>query len=146
VRDLEITLGERPESTAIVPVTPEQQEEPSTSQGTAWLGIMAMSMNQQLAEAMDLPADQQGVLVGQVQPGSPADKAGLRGSDKAVTLDGQEFAIGGDVITAWNGEAIANMPELQARVRRSQPGDEITLTILRNGRQQQLMVTLEARP
>jgi len=145
-RELEVTLGERPESTAIVPVTPEQRDEPRTSQGTAWLGIMAMSMNSQLAEAMDLPADQQGVLVGQVQADSPADKAGLRGSDKAVTLNGQEFAIGGDVITAWNGEAVASMPELQARVRRSQPGDEVTLTILRNGRQQQLTVTLEARP
>lgn len=146
VREIEVTLGERPQSTAIVPVTPEQQDEPRTPQGTAWLGIMAMSMNSQLAEAMDLPADQQGVLVGQVQSGSPADKAGLRGSDKAVTLNGQEFAIGGDVIIAWNGEALANMPELQARVRLTQPGDEITLTILRNGRQQQLTVTLEARP
>lgn len=146
VRELEVTLGERPTSTAIVPVPPEQQDEPRTPQGTAWLGIMAMSMNSQLAEAMDLPADQQGVLVGQVQAGSPADKAGLRGSDRSVTLNGQEFAIGGDVIIAWNGEAIANMPELQARVRRSQPGDEVTLTILRNGRQQDLTVTLEARP
>ncbi|MEJ5310047.1 MAG: trypsin-like peptidase domain-containing protein [Anaerolineae bacterium] len=146
VREIEVTLGERPTSTEIVPVTPQPQDEPRTSQGTAWLGIMAMSMNPQLAEAMDLPADQQGVLVGQVQVGSPADKAGLRGSDKSVTLNGQEFAVGGDVIIAWNGEAIANMPELQARVRRSQPGDEVTLTILRNGRQQELVVTLEARP
>jgi len=146
LRELEVTLGERPTSTAIVPVTPEQQEEPRASQGTAWLGIMAMSMNSQLAEAMDLPADQQGVLVGQAQSGSPADKAGLRGSDKSVMLNGQEFAIGGDVIIAWNGEAIANMPELQARVRRAQPGDEVTLTILRNGRQQELVVALEARP
>lgn len=146
VREIAVTLGERPQSTAIVPVTPQQEEEPRTTQGAAWLGIMAMSMNSQLAEAMNLPADQQGVLVGQVQADSPADKAGLRGSDKAVTLNGQEFAIGGDVITAWNGEAIASMPELQARVRFSQPGDEVTLTILRNGRQQDLVVTLEARP
>ncbi len=145
-RELEVTLGERPESTAIVPVTPEQQDEPRTSQGTAWLGIMAMSLNPQLAEAMDLPTDQQGVLVGQVQAGSPADKAGLRGSDKAVTVNGQEFAIGGDVIIAWNGEALASMPELQARVRFSQPGEEVTLTILRNEKQQDLVVTLEARP
>jgi serine protease Do len=153
-RDIEVTLGERPTSTAIVPVTPQQdepstpqQEEPSTpQQETAWLGIMAMSMNSQLAEAMDLPTDQQGVLVGQIQADSPADKAGLRGSDKAVTLNGQEFAIGGDIITAWNGETITSMPELQGRVRSSQPGDEITLTIIREGRERQIEVTLEARP
>ncbi|MFN2110288.1 MAG: trypsin-like peptidase domain-containing protein, partial [Anaerolineae bacterium] len=103
-QDIDVTLGERPQTTSIVE-TPQQeivpgqesspqQNEPATEQ-TAWLGIMAMSMNSQLAEAMDLPADQQGVLVGQVQSDSPADKAGLRGSEDLVTLNGQEFAVGG---------------------------------------------------
>ncbi len=146
-RELTVTLGERPaQSTAIVPVTPEQGEDRPATPQTAWLGIMAMTLDSQVATAMDLPADQQGVLVGQVQSGSPADRAGLRGSDKVITLNGQEFAAGGDVITAWNGEAITSMPQLQARVRQSQPGDEVTLTILRNGKQQRLTVTLEARP
>jgi len=154
-QDIDVTLGERPQTTSIVE-TPQQeivpgqesspqQNEPATEQ-TAWLGIMAMSMNSQLAEAMDLPADQQGVLVGQVQSNSPADEAGLHGSDKLATLNGQEFAVGGDVIIAWNSETLTNMPELQARVRNSKPGDEITLTILRDGKQQELAVTLEARP
>jgi serine protease Do len=105
-----------------------------------------MSMNSQSAEAMDLPTDQQGVLVGQVQSDSPADKAGLRGSEKLVTLNGQELAVGGDVIIAWDGETLTNMPELQARVRNSVPDDEITLTIIRDGKQQELTVTLGTRP
>lgn len=146
VREIDVTLGERTQSTAIVPVTPQQQNEQNTPQATAWLGIMAMTMNSQIAEAMDLPADQQGVLVGQVQPDGPAEVAGLRGSEELVTLNGQELVVGGDVIIAWNGEVLASMPELQARVRNSQPGDEVTLTILRNERQQDLVVTLEARP
>ncbi len=147
-RDLTVTLGTRPtQSTAIAPVTPEQaEEEQSQTTRTAWLGIMAMTLDSQIATAMNLPADQQGVLVGQIQPGSPADKAGLLGSAESVTLNGQEFAVGGDVITAWNGEAITSMPELQARVRQSEPGDEVTLTILRDGEQQELTITLEARP
>jgi serine protease Do len=155
-QDLTVTLGERPQTTTSVAEMPQQgtvpeqrnrsqQDQPTTTQ-TAWLGIMAMSMNSQIAEAMDLPTDQQGVLVGQVQSDSPADKAGLRGSEKSVTLNGQELAVGGDVIIAWNGETVTNMPELQARVRSSVPGDEITLTILRDGKQQELTVTLEARP
>jgi serine protease Do len=149
-QDLTVTLGERPATqttTAIVPTTPQQDEQngPMTSQ-TAWLGIMAMSMNSQIAEAMDLPTDQQGVLVGQVQSDSPADKAGLRGSEKLVTLNGQELAVGGDVIIAWDGETLTNMPELQARVRNSVPDDEITLTIIRDGKQQELTVTLGTRP
>ena len=148
-QDLTVTLGERPatQTTALVPTTPQQNEQngPLTSQ-TAWLGIMAMSMNSQIAGAMDLPADQQGVLVGQVQSGSPAEEAGLRGSEELVTLDGQELAVGGDVIIAWNGASLATMPELQARVRSSVPGDDVTLTILRDGEQQELTVTLGARP
>ncbi|MBN2391869.1 MAG: trypsin-like peptidase domain-containing protein [Anaerolineae bacterium] len=154
-QDIDVTLGERPQTTSIAETSqqetvPEQgsrpqQDEPTTAQ-TAWLGIMAMSMNSQIAEAMDLPVDQQGVLVGQVQSDSPADEAGLRGSEELVTLNGQELAVGGDVIIAWNGETLSNMPELQACVRNSVPGDEITLTILRDGKQQELAVTLEARP
>jgi serine protease Do len=155
-RDIAITLGERPQTTESVSETPQQetmpeqgtvpqQDEPMTNQ-TAWLGIMAMTLDSQVATAMDLPADQQGVLVGQVQSGSPADKAGLRGSEETVTLNDQELVVGGDIIIAWNEEAITNMPQLQALVRRSQPGDEVTLTILRDGKQQELTLTLEARP
>lgn len=154
-QDIDVTLGERPQTTSIAETpqqetVPEQgsspqQNEPATEQ-TAWMGIMAMSMNSQIAEAMDLPTDQQGVLVGQVQSNSPADKAGLLGSEELAMLNGQELVVGGDVIIAWNGEILASMPELQARVRSSEPGDEITLTILRDGEQQELTVTLGTRP
>jgi serine protease Do len=154
-QDITVTLGERPQTTSAAETpqqetAPEQgnrpqQDEPTTAQ-TAWLGIMAMSMNSQIAEAMDLDVDQQGVLVGQVQSDSPADEAGLRGSEELVTLNGQELAVGGDVIIAWNGETLTNMPELQARVRSSEPGDEVILTIIRDGEQQELTVTLGSRP
>jgi serine protease Do len=146
-REIDVTLGKRPQSTALVPVTPQQDDPLPAPQGAAWLGIMAMTLNPQINAAMNLPAGQQGILVGQIQPGSPADEAGLRGGDKLATLEeGQAVVVGGDVIIAWNGEALASMPELQARLRQAQPGNEITLTIIRSGEEQALAITLGSRP
>jgi len=141
-QDVQVTLGERPANNARPTVTPKE-EAPA---GPAWLGLKAMSVNSEIAQAMDLPEDQAGVLVGQVQVGSPAEKAGLRGSDKLVTINGQEIVVGGDVIIAWNDEPVTGMRQLQEAVSQSAPGDKVTLTVLRNGRQKDLRVTLGARP
>jgi 2-alkenal reductase len=91
---------------------------------------------------MNLSGDQQGVLIEQVQQGSPADQAGLRGSFKPVTVDGQEMLVGGDVITAVDGQAITAMNDLSAALAQTQPGQTVTLTILRDGQEQQVQVTL----
>ncbi|HQE92522.1 MAG TPA: PDZ domain-containing protein [Anaerolineae bacterium] len=151
-QDIAVTLGKRPQTTTSVSETPTQestpeapQDEPLTAR-TAWLGIMATTLDSSTATAMDLPIDQQGVLVGQVLAGSPADKAGLRGSTETITINNQTMVVGGDIIIAWNEETITSMPQLQALVRRAQPGDKVKLTILRDGRQRELTVTLEARP
>lgn len=141
-RDVQVTLGERPTGEA----QPTTQPREEAAAGSAWLGIKAMSVNPEIAQAMDLPKDQEGVLVGQVQTGSPADKAGLRGSDKLVTINGQEVVVGGDVIIAWNNEPVTGMQQLQEAVSQSSPGDKVTLTVLRNGRQKDLRVTLGTRP
>jgi S1-C subfamily serine protease len=95
---------------------------------------------------MDLPDDQQGVLVGQVEVGSPADQAGLRGSYEPVTINGQSLLIGGDVITAVDGQPVSRMEDLQGLIRQAEPGQEVILTILRDGQQLQVPVTLGERP
>lgn len=95
---------------------------------------------------MDLSEDQRGVLVEEVVNGSPADKAGLRGSDKPVTISGQRLLVGSDVIVAWDDQALTRMGELRALTGEAQVGQEITLTVLRDGKQIQVQVTLEARP
>jgi 2-alkenal reductase len=61
-----------------------------------YLGISGIGLTPDLAKAMDLGATQRGALVAEVVPDGPADKAGLLGSDRQVTIDGQPINVGGD--------------------------------------------------
>jgi serine protease Do len=121
--------------------TPEENQANQPSQG-AHLGIIGLDVNSALAEAMNLSEDTQGVLVEQVEQGSPADEAGLRGSYKPVTIDGQDVLIGGDVITAVDGQTISGMQDLKAMLSQMEPDQEITLTVQRDGKLLEVDVTL----
>ena len=112
-----------------------------------WLGVSGNSVFPEIATAMNLP-DTKGALVGEVISGSPADKAGLRGSTKNMKLeDGQEIKIGGDVIIALEDESIRTFDDMIAFLsRRGEVGQTITVTIIRDGKEQKVKLTLEARP
>jgi 2-alkenal reductase len=53
-----------------------------------WLGISGVTLSSAMANEMGLPDNQRGILVGTITPGSPADKAGLKGSEKQATING----------------------------------------------------------
>jgi S1-C subfamily serine protease len=90
-----------------------------------------------LHRTMNLP---RGVALVQVAPGSPAAKAGLqafrRGPDGSV--------IAGDVITAVNDEAVADLDDMLMQLERRQPGDSVTLSLWRNGQSRKKSVALGA--
>jgi serine protease Do len=138
-KTFELTLAVRPSS------QPSTEAAQSGKTG-AWLGIMATTLTPQIAQAMNLEGDQQGVLIAQVEAGSPADDAGLRGSHTPATIDGQQVMVGGDVITAFDGQPITGMQELQALLQQANPGQEVALTILREGERLQVSVILGERP
>ena len=117
----------------------------SQAQAPVWLGIAGQGLTAEINQAMNLSSDQQGVLVEQVQAGSPADKAGLQGSFKPVIINGQRVLIGGDVITAIDGTSVASIQDLQAYLQNAHDGQKVNLSILRDGQQQTLMVTLAPR-
>lgn len=150
VQNVTVTLAARPAETEtvetprvqITPRTPETQ--PSPRAGSVYLGVTGQTLTPEIAQEMDL-GDREGVLVVSVVPGSPAENAGLRGSDRAVTINGQQVMVGGDVITAVDGTAIGTVEELVAAVQAKQAGDEMVLTITRNGEQQTVTATLAAR-
>jgi S1-C subfamily serine protease len=110
-----------------------------------WLGVTGGSVNLALMEAMNLPS-QQGAYIAEVIPGGPADDAGLRGSTGTAQIEGLELAVGGDVVIAIDGEPVTTFNDLLAEVAFKLPGQQTVLTILREGPEDQVTVTLEPRP
>ena len=112
-----------------------------------WMGISGSTLVPDLATAMKLDSTQRGALVGEVLPNSPAEKAGLRGSSQQVTIDGQTINVGGDVITAIDGQPVVEMNDIIAYLAsNTQVGQKVTLTVVRDGKQETVDVTLAARP
>ena len=139
--DLDLTLAARPtvETSELIP----EPEEISTG---GWLGITGSDLVSAVAEAMDLPAQTAGVLIERITADSPADDAGLRGSYKPISIDGQEVLIGGDVITALDGSEVDSMRSLAEIVNQSEPGKKISLSIIRDGKELEVEVTLGEQP
>ena len=104
------------------------------------LGIQGITVDDSIAQAMNLPNGQSGVLVTQVQSGSLASTAGLRSGDQAATINGQQINIGGDIITALNGQPITNIQELKAGLGQLTTDQNLELTILRNGVEIQITI------
>lgn len=142
-QEVEAKIQARPGETVSVEDT-QRSDAPRAS--GAWLGIDAASVNPALAEAAGLDAKTQGVLVFGVAQNGPADQAGLRGGSKAVEVEGQQVAIGGDVITAIDGDQITSLDDLVSWLNEAEPGQKVTLTILRDGKELELTVTLGERP
>ncbi|HEX7976789.1 MAG TPA: trypsin-like peptidase domain-containing protein, partial [Anaerolineales bacterium] len=138
----EVTLGARPAQTSVQQPASPTQASPS---GTAYLGISSVGVNADIAQAMSLPAGTQGVLVVQVAPGSPAEKAGLKAGTTPLTINGQEIPVGGDVITAIDGQAITSTADLRATLGQDKPNQQVTLSLLRGGQTTQVQVTLGSR-
>jgi serine protease Do len=94
------------------------------------VGVSIQPVTADIAASLSLPAVR-GALVSEVQPGSPAERAGIRR---------------GDVITAVNGSPVADYNAFRNVIARTQPGTEVTLTVSRDGREQQLRATLAELP
>ncbi len=114
----------------------------------AWLGITGTTLTSDVLDYMKVPADTQGVLVINVAHDSPADKAGLRGSDKVLKVQGAEYPLGGDIITAINDQPVKEMDDLITYlVENTKPGDRVTLDVIHaNGKEETIKVKLTARP
>ena len=112
-----------------------------------YLGVSGPEYGVDLAlqRANNLP-DQRGAYVHFVQPGTPAERAGLRGSSSERTVLGQPTPTGGDVIIGFNGEPIADFADMLSRIAFSQVGEEVVLTVRRGGETLEVPVTLAARP
>ncbi len=112
-----------------------------------FIGIRGATVGPDLARAMDLPADTRGALVIAVGADSAASRGGLRASDRLTVVNGAELPIGGDIIIAINGVTIRGMDDVVAYiVEHTQPGDTAEFTVLRDGKEAAVSITMGKRP
>jgi S1-C subfamily serine protease len=108
-----------------------------------WIGISGGKISPDLAKSAGLPANYKGVIVGTVQSDSPAQKAGLRG---LTQYDNGATKIG-DIITAVDGHATRQIDDIINYIESQKDvGDNIKLTVNRDGKIIELTPTLQARP
>jgi S1-C subfamily serine protease len=109
------------------------------------LGITAVHISGDLAEELGLPREG-GLLIQQVERGSAAEEAGLRGPRQVVIVGNYRLGVGGDLITAVDGRPVEGNDSLQRMLTRKRAGDLLNLTIFRNGKAAKLQVKLGAAP
>jgi S1-C subfamily serine protease len=111
----------------------------------AYAGVTTQPLYPQLAERLELEVET-GAIVSEVVPDGPADEAGLRGGDSTIRFQGQQVDAGGDVIVAVNGEPIEGNADLPRRISLLDPGDHVTLDVIRDGESEQVEIELGERP
>ncbi len=94
--------------------------------------------------ALNLP--EAGAVVFDVQPGGPAEEAGLVGPTFMAVFGDQQYPAGGDIIVAADGEPIETIQDLQAVVISKEEGDVVTLRVWRDGEERDVEVTLRVVP
>jgi S1-C subfamily serine protease len=111
----------------------------------AFIGISGGTITSELAKALNLPVDE-GVIVQSVVKDGPADKAGVEAGGTEASINGEEVRLGGDIITEVDGEKLKSMDELVEIIQGHKPGDELQLTLLRDGQEKTADITLGNQP
>jgi 2-alkenal reductase len=111
-----------------------------------YMGISSSSMDLTLDEWKALGFTQtSGAYIMSITPGGPAEKAGLRGGTQSTSIQG--LYAGGDLITAVDGHPVLVYGDIISYIfLHKSPGDQIVLTIIRNGQQKEVTLTLGKRP
>ena len=113
----------------------------------SWLGISAQDVGKDLRDEAGFDNGLRGTLVQAVTPDSPADRAGLRGGDEQITVLGRPVMVGGDIITSIDGEPVLAIEDIIAYLAlNTSPGDSVTLSVLRDGENTNVLVELGERP
>ncbi len=111
----------------------------------AYMGVSSQALYPQLARKLGLDTAYGGLL-SEVVPGGPAEKAGLEGGNEKLRFEAAQYRTGGDVILTVDGQKIVQENDLARVIAAHEPGDEVTLTVLRDNRRGKVDLTLGERP
>jgi 2-alkenal reductase len=116
----------------------------------SYLGVRGVTFSPLCGPDLDLDPVLRGVIVEEVLAGGPAARAGLQGARERVDTRYPSVCPrvgGGDLVTAIDGRAVTSFEEMLAYMARyTSPGDTVQLTVLRDGEEQEIDLTLGTRP
>src|SRR6266481_7072635 len=110
-----------------------------------WLGLQGREIDSQVTSILRLPLSP-GYLIEVVYDGSPADRAGVRGGSLSVVVQGEEYLVGGDILTAIESTSVRTHQDYLAKVKSFKPGQRARLTIIRDGQRREFSLTVGERP
>ncbi len=110
-----------------------------------WIGFHGQLIDGVLLDLLRIPLAE-GLLVEAVEPGSPADHAGLRGGQIEVAIGEHDFLIGGDIILSINGMRLDTPEKLNNVMRALQVGSTVSLKVFRDGKERDIQYVLPERP
>ena len=110
-----------------------------------WLGFNGSMVGAELRKVLKLPLTD-GLLVEVVEPGSPAEIAGMRGGEIEFTLGTISLLLGGDIITSVNGVPTTDADKIAPIMRGVKVGDKLKMSVFRDGETREIVYTLPERP
>ena len=110
-----------------------------------WIGFHGQLIGVELQKLLQMPLTE-GLLVEVIEPGSPADKAGIRGGDIELTIGGASLLLGGDIVVSLNGAAMNQPEKLSGIMRGLKVGSVLKLKVFRQGKYLDVQYTLPERP
>ncbi len=111
-----------------------------------YMGITGVTLSPEISNASQLN-DTKGILVVDITADSPADNAGIRGGDVLTSVDGQDIRLGGDVIVAVDNQSVRAMEDLLSYLEEQKAvGDNIELSVIRDGKTKNIDLILATRP
>jgi serine protease Do len=110
-----------------------------------WLGTAGKLISKELGAFFKIPLED-GFLVETVEPGSPAEKAGVQGGMMPIRIAGEELLLGGDIVTAANGTPLNDPEKYTKFVQSLKVGDKVRLNLYREGKIRMVEFRLSERP
>src|SRR5438874_1664288 len=110
-----------------------------------WLGMQGRPIEASLGAVVRMPVTP-GYLVEIVYDGSPAERAGVRGGTLAVVVQGEEYLLGGDIVTAIQGTPVRTHQDYVNKVKTLKPGQRVKVTLSRDGHSREVTLTVAERP